>query len=220
MTQLTVMSIITNTIQIALKNSVSILMAVALWLITFWIPYINVGTTIALVGMVVTLSKGKVISPFEIFNERYRQYMGEFFLLLIFLETGIVIGSFFFVIPGIIISIAWGQALYLMLDKGMNPMEALTTSNKITHGKKLTIFLGTFGIYAVAFSALWILGALFNAIAEFLGTLFSFVAAVFIVSLVISQGAYIYSVLSEEADKLSENTTGSTNPGALPIEEA
>lgn len=205
MTQLTVMSIITNTIQIALKNSVSIAMAVALWLLTLWIPYINVGTTIALIGMVVALSKGEVISPFEIFHGRYRQYMGEFFLLLIFLEIGIISGLFFLIIPGIIISIAWGQALYLMLDKGMNPIEALTRSNKITHGKKLTIFLGTFGIYVVSIIAVAILSFLFTSIAEILGMVFNIVAAIFLVSVFISQGAYIYGVLSKEADQLNEH---------------
>lgn len=42
--------------------------ATVLWLLTIWIPYLNVGTTIAMATIPIELSKGKVISPLFIFD--------------------------------------------------------------------------------------------------------------------------------------------------------
>lgn len=48
---------------IGVKNLVPIVLSVLLWLVTVWIPYVNVGTTIALATLPVKLSKGEMISP-------------------------------------------------------------------------------------------------------------------------------------------------------------
>ena len=37
-----------DSIAIGVKNAPSVVVAVALWLVTIWIPYINIGTTIAI----------------------------------------------------------------------------------------------------------------------------------------------------------------------------
>ena len=37
-----------DSVAIGVKNAPSVIAAVALWLITIWIPYLNVGTTIAI----------------------------------------------------------------------------------------------------------------------------------------------------------------------------
>ena len=37
-----------DSIEIGAKNAPSIVVAVILWLVTIWIPYINIGTTIAI----------------------------------------------------------------------------------------------------------------------------------------------------------------------------
>ena len=99
MEQLTISGIINNSITIGLKNLASIVGAVILWVLTIWIPYINVGTTIALLGMVVAISKGGIISPLEIFDKKYRRNMGEFFLIIAFMEIGIMAGLLFFYNP-------------------------------------------------------------------------------------------------------------------------
>lgn len=46
--KITVSSVLSEGIGLGLKNAPSLLGAVILWLLTIWIPYINVGTTIAI----------------------------------------------------------------------------------------------------------------------------------------------------------------------------
>lgn len=70
--------------------------------------------------------------------------MGEFFLLMAFVVFGTYAGLMFLIIPGMVISIAWGQAVYIFLDRGMDPLEAIRASSKITYGQKWTIFWGSF----------------------------------------------------------------------------
>jgi len=199
MNQLTVNGIITNAIQIGIKNVASIVGAVILWILTIWIPYLNVGTTIAMIGLVVAISKGGVISPTEIFNAKYRKNMGEFFLLMIFLLMGVYGGMIFLIIPGIVIGIAWGQAVYLLIDKDLNPTEALTVSNKITYGKKWTIFLGNFILAVVMMIAVSILSYIFGSIADILGLLAGLAGYVVLISVMMAASAYIYGELSKEA---------------------
>jgi len=199
MNQLTVSGIITNAIQIGIKNVASIIGAVILWILTIWIPYINVGTTIAMIGLVVAISKGGVISPTEIFNAKYRKNMGEFFLLMIFLMMGVYGGMIFFIIPGMVIAIAWGQAVYLLIDKDLNPTEALAVSNKITYGKKWTIFLGQFILAVVMMIAVFIISYIFGSIADILGMLAGLAGYVVLIAVMMAASAYIYGELSKEA---------------------
>ena len=138
---MTVSSVLKNGFSIGIKNLFSLAGALLLYLLTIWMPYINIGTTIALYTLPSVMSKGKVISPFEIFDSKYRRNMGDFFLLLVFLSLGIFLGSLFFVLPGIILIYSWSLALLLLVDKGLNPMEALTESNARTWGHKFTIFM-------------------------------------------------------------------------------
>ena len=42
-----------DSIAIGVKNAPSVVVAVALWLVTIWIPYLNIGTTIAFITFVV-----------------------------------------------------------------------------------------------------------------------------------------------------------------------
>ena len=138
--KITVFGVIGEGFSIGMKNSLSLLGAVILYALTIWIPYLNVGTTIAMCSIPVELSKGKVISPFFIFDAKYRKYMGEFFLLLGFVSIAVVPLLFFGFFPAIVISFAWSLAVFLLLDKGVSPGEALIQSNKLTYGYKWTLF--------------------------------------------------------------------------------
>lgn len=42
-----------DSIEIGVKNAPSIVVAVTLWLVTIWIPYLNIRTTIAFITFVV-----------------------------------------------------------------------------------------------------------------------------------------------------------------------
>lgn len=200
MNQLTIGNIITNAIQLGVKNMASIVGAVILWLLTIWIPYLNVGTTIAMVGLVIALSKGGVISPLEIFDSKYRKNMGEFFLLIAFLWIGTSAGYVFIIIPGIVIGLAWSQAIYLLLDKNMNPTEALSISNQITYGKKWTIFLANFILAIALIIAIYILVNMFGLIAEVLGVIAGLIGAVAFFAIMMASSAYIYGELGKELE--------------------
>lgn len=134
---------------IGLKNLPSLLGACILWVLTCWIPYLNVGTTIALTSIPIELSKGKVISPLFIFDAKYRRYMGEFFTLQGMMGMAIIPALLFMVIPGIIIALGWSLAVLILLDKGVSPGEAMIRSNAATYGYKKTIFGVSFVLGAV-----------------------------------------------------------------------
>ncbi len=125
---------------IGLKNAVSIFLASILYVLTILIPYINVGTTIAMNTIPLALSKGKVISPFFIFESKYRRYMGESILFFILMMYCIAIGINLLLVPGIVIALAWSLAFCLMIEKGLSPTEALRMSNQKTYGHKFEIF--------------------------------------------------------------------------------
>ena len=139
--QITVSGTIKEGIGIGFKNIGPILVNLVLWVITLWIPYLNVGTTIGMfVGIIAKASRDEAIPMTEIFNGKYRKYMGEFFLTSGLVGLGVSIGFVFMVIPGIIISIAWFFAVLIVIDKGKNPSEAITLSNNATYGNKGKIF--------------------------------------------------------------------------------
>ena len=200
MNTLTIGGIITNAIAIGLKNMASLVGAVVLWVLTLWIPYLNVGTTIGLYSIVIAMSKGQVFTPTEIFDPKYRKYIGEFFLLMAFMFFGITMGYLFFIIPGLVISIAWGQALYIMFDKEKTPLECLTLSNKITYGKKWTIFLGQFILVIGLYIALFVISYIISLISDALGLLILVAGYVALISVLLGAAAYIYSVLRQELD--------------------
>ena len=198
MNTLTVGDIITNAIQIGLRNMANLVGAVILWLVTIWIPYLNVGTTIGIYNLVLAMSRDEPFTPTDIFDPKYRKYMGEFFLLMGFMGFGVLIGLYFFIIPGLVISIAWGLAIYIMFDKDTSPLEAIKLSNEITYGEKWTIFLGTFALVIVLYVALAIVYWIFSEITVILGFLVILGGYVAIICIVLGAYAYIYRILSQK----------------------
>jgi hypothetical protein len=140
MGELTVGTLIKGGFSKGFKNFLPLAVNMILWALTIWIPYLNVGTSIGLAAIAIKMSKGSMISAVEIFNPIYRKRMGEYFLTLTFLYSGILIGLIFLVIPGIVLMISWSLALLLVVGKELNPLEAMNESNKLTYGKKWKIF--------------------------------------------------------------------------------
>lgn len=199
--KISVMSVLSEGISLGMKNAVSLLVATVLWIVTIWIPYLNVGTTIAMTTIPIELSKGKVISPVFIFDSKYRKYMGEYFTLIGLMLMAIIPALFFMIVPGIVISIGWSLAIYILLDKGVAPGEAMVLSNKATYGYKWTIF-GVQFVLSLAYSILsWIFGLI-----PFLG--FLLVLCVIIAYVIIGMGcsAVIYRNLTAETQETSETT--------------
>lgn len=200
--KLSVGEVLQEGVAFGLKNALSIIGAILLWLLTCWIPYLNVGTTIALNSIPLALSKGKVISPTFIFESKYRKYMGEYFSLMGLMLIAIIPAFTFLIIPAIIISISWSLSLYLLLDKGINPSEAMMQSNKATYGHKLNIFL----ISLILTVALVVLMVIFKMLGV-VGSILLFITM--ICFLVISMGcqASIYKklVLDRDLDSIEIN---------------
>lgn len=146
---LSVGSIISNGFSLGFKNLFRIIGCYILWAVTFWIPYINVGTTIGLYGIVVKMSKGERFNVGEIFKREYRLIMPEFLLLTMLCGITLYIAYLFLIIPGIILSIAWGFSFYFLIDKGLGVVESLKASNKTTLGHKWDIFGGMFILYLI-----------------------------------------------------------------------
>jgi len=201
--KLAVGTTIAEGISIGTRNIGPILVNVLLWLVTLWIPYINVGTTIGLMaGIVSKASRGEAIPVTEIFDPKYRKYMGEFFLASGLIGVGVGIGAMFAIIPGIVIALAWSLAILLVVDKGKNPTEAITLSNNCTYGYKARMF-GIYFLVSLIFSIIqsivFGIGSASNNdgiifITSFIGVL-SMVFAVFVF---IGLEASIYKQLTEE----------------------
>ncbi len=203
MENLAVDMIIKKSFEKGLKNMVPLLVNVILWILTMWIPYLNVGTTIGLfVGITTKMAKDQSISMTEIFEPAYRKRMGEFFLASSFIGMGVWIGFMFFVIPGIVIGLSWSLAVLLVIDKELSPMEAINKSNSITYGKKWTIFLGRLVLFILAGLAVGIALAILGLIFKYLGavgmilSLLAYIAGMAcFISIAMASKAVIYNVL-------------------------
>jgi heme/copper-type cytochrome/quinol oxidase subunit 4 len=140
MKKLDIKEVLTEGVGIGIKNIVSLVLATILYVITVWIPYLNVGTTIAMCSIPVELSKGNIINPTFIFDAKFRKNMGEFFIL-IGLEAMAMIPAFLMgIIPGIVLSYAWAIAILLFIDKDVHALDALRKSNELTYGNKWRMF--------------------------------------------------------------------------------
>lgn len=191
--RLSIGEIVSNAISIGLKNAPMLILMAILWVITLWIPYLNIGTTIGLWDQLVRMGRGESISPTAIFNSEYRERIGDFFLLIAFLTAGALAGL---LIPGAgtIIGLAWFLAIPLFVDRGTDPLESLTMSNRLTHGNKLTIFLAILilvgGLAIVALILMLILQD-----APGLMLLLMFIIYILILPILFAAQAYVYSRL-------------------------
>ena len=195
-TDLTVGNILSNAFRIGIKNAPSLIGAILLWVLTLWIPYLNVGTTIGLFGLIAKMGRGSVLSPTEIFDPAYRKQMGEFFLVIAFTGTAVLLGEIFLIIPGIVIAMAWSLAPVLVVDKGLNPTAALQLSNDLTYGKKWTMFFGSLSTCLVSLVGVVILFGLGHLISNTLGLILAAVGYVAAMAIGVGAQAYVYHTLT------------------------
>lgn len=201
--KITYVGVLSEGLTISVKNIASIAGAVVLWLLTIWVPYINVGTTIAIQTMPVELSKGKVISPLFIFDEKYRKYMGEYFTLTGLICMSVFPALLFMLVPGIIISIGWSLSYYILVDKGVAPGEALVRSNNATSGYKWIIF----GINVTIGIIFMILAKIFGLIPGTFGTIMILIAFIAVSVYALSCSAVMYRNLTAEDTPAPAATT-------------
>ncbi len=195
--KLEVGAIVGNAVKIGIRNVIPLVANTALWLVTVWIPYLNVGTTIGLfVGVIAKMSKGQAISPTEVFNPEYRKYMGAYFLVSGLKLIGVQFASLLMVIPGIVLSIAWSLAPLLVVDKGEEPTAALHRSNEVTYGNKMGIFLAKAAVMAGAFILFLIIGAIGRQLG-FIGALLTLVLVAAVTAAMLAVDSYVYGALIE-----------------------
>jgi len=191
--KLDIIATIKDGISIGMSNMVPIFVNVLLWALTCWIPYLNVGTTIGLwVGIVSKASRGEAIPMTEIFDSKYRKYMGEYFITSGLVGIGVFAGFLFVIIPGIVICIAWSLAQLLVIDKGKNPSEAIILSNEYTYGNKGRMFWIYILVSLASFIVMLIL-ALIPVVGGFLG----FVVSILMMFVFIGLQASIYKQLTK-----------------------
>ena len=200
MKKLNIMATVKDGIAIALVNYLSLIAAAVLYVLTLWIPYLNVGTTIAMAALPAEMAKGSVINPLFIFKGEYRRNMGEFFILMSLMIGAISVGFMFLFIPGIVIAYAWYIAVILFVDKDMNALEALRESNKLTYGNKARIF----GIEIVLALVIGIAMAIVSFIfglgeigwLQGIGTCINLILVIFLVPALLGIDASIYKQLT------------------------
>jgi hypothetical protein len=202
-TKLAVGATIQEGIAIGTRNIGPIVINVLLWILTIWIPYINVGTTIGLTaGIVSKASRGEIIPITEIFDPKYRKYMGEFFLASGLTGLGVFMGTIFGIIPGIVIALAWSLAVLLVVDKGKNPTKALILSNNCTYGHKWKM-AGIYFLTCLLFTAVQLIlfgigQASDNEGVIFFMSLIVFLSVFFEVFVFIGLQASVYRQLTED----------------------
>lgn len=189
---------------IGVKNLVPIVLSVLLWLVTVWIPYVNVGTTIALATLPVKLSKGEMISPMFIFDSEYRHCMGEYFILQAVIFSAVYISLLFMIVPAIVLSLSWMLAVYLLVGKGMNWALCLSESNRLMMGYKFKAFCLKFAVSLALLVVSYVLFSMFDAIAGSLGVLVVLLSVLVGVCVMLSVDAVIYRELVLSEDKVEE----------------
>ncbi len=201
---LTIEGIIKNGITIGLKNFFSILGVLVLWVLTIWIPYVNVGTTIAVTTLPIGLSKGNVMSPLEIFDSKYRIKMGDFFVTIGLMTLAINPAILFMVIPAIILGLSWSLALFLVIAHDKNPSEALTESNKLTDGHKWTMF---FANLILSFAITIVVGIFLFLYAQYEIGFFLFLAVISVlifIPIMLGVKTHVYKKLVLERYEIEE----------------
>ena len=197
--KINIIATIKDGVAIALANYFNLAITAALYLITIWIPYINVGTTIAMCSLPAKMAKGIELDPLFIFESKYRRNMGEFLILMSLMIGAISVGMMFGIIPGVVITVAWSFATVLFVDKDLSPLDALLKSNKMTYGNKWRIIGAELLVGLCVVIAITIVNAICNigsiTILQTLGALITFLIVVFAVPAALGVEASIYSQL-------------------------
>ncbi len=229
--KLPVIATIKDGVALALVNYISILLAVVLYVLTCWIPYLNVGTTIAICSIPAEMAKGNVLNPTFIFDGKFRRNMGEFFILMALMFGAIAIGYLFGIIPGIVIDYAWCLAIILFVDKDMNALDALHESNRLTYGNKARIFGIEIVLSIFIIIATGIISLIFNigdvAWLQVIGAIINVLLVLFIVPAFLGVDAVIYKKLAlDEDEPVADNAPVKENKEApaakeeeVPVEE-
>jgi hypothetical protein len=190
---------LTDGVNLGIKNIANLLLMAFLFLITFWIPYLNVGTTIGFYKNIIALSKGEDVVPMSIFSRDNYKNLGDFFLLLGLQTAGIGAAAAFLLFPAIVVSLAWQFAMYFFLDKGTSPLKSLSLSYDATLGDKWTLFF----VYLACSILTGLIVGLLAAIPK-VGGILAFLALIAFVAIIIGIEATLYKYFSSKIEEKAE----------------
>jgi len=164
------------------------------FLLIFYLIGIVVGTIIAMGLVKISLKfydneKVKISDLFSSYPLFFKYLIGDILYRLI-----IIGGLILLIVPGIIWAIQFQFFGYLIIDKGLGPIEALKKSSKITKGAKWDLFL--LGILLVLIN---ILGALALLVWLFITIPTTMIA-----------NAFVYRKLLSQTETLKETETSSS----------
>ena len=186
-------------VNLGIKNIGNLLLMAFLYMITFWIPYLNVGTTIGFYKNVIALSKGEEVVPTSIFKKENFKNLGDFFLLMGLQTAGIGAAAMFFFIPALVVSLAWQFAMYFFLDKGTSPLKSLSVSYNATLGEKWTLFF----VYLACAVVIGLVMGLLGAIPK-VGGFLACLAMIACIAIVIGVEATLYKYFREKVEAKAE----------------
>jgi hypothetical protein len=197
--KLNIQQTLTEGVSLGLKNIVNLLLMSLLYIITIWIPYLNVGTTIGFYKAIVALSKGEAIDPTSIFSRDNYKSLGDFFLLLGLQTAGIGAAAMFFFVPAMVVSLAWQFSMYFFLDKKTSPLKSLGLSYDATCGEKWRLF---FVYLALGVCICIVTGVL--ALIPKVGPVLCFLAIIAAFPAMMGVEATLYKYFSAKADELNK----------------
>ena len=122
--KLDLMETIQGGIQRGLKSFPALIVNGILWVLTIWIPYLNVGTTIGMANLPAKMASDEGLSMTEIFNPEYRKSFGEFFIVVGLMVMGMLPAYLLMIVPAYVLGIAWSLAVLLVLDQKLEPLAA------------------------------------------------------------------------------------------------
>jgi len=201
--KLDIIKTIKDGIQYGLKNFVPLILMVILYLVTVWIPYLNVGTTIGLYKAIIAIGRGEKLDPTSIFDKENFENLSGFFLLMGLTYIGTIIAMMFMLIPGIIMGIAWGFAMYFFLDKKVSPLKSLQLSYDTTYGNKWRIFAVTCLLWVAICIVCGILGCIPKV-----GGVLAVLAAIVCCAIVVAVEGVMYDFFSKKADDILAEKLG------------
>jgi len=100
---------------------------------------LNILVSIGIIQIFFSLSRGGAVKIKDLFGGKKHFWRFAGGSILYGFIVGI--GYLLLIIPGIIWQIKYGFFQYLIVDKGMNPMDAIKESGRITYGYKWKIFM-------------------------------------------------------------------------------
>ncbi len=100
---------------------------------------INMLMTIGIRKIALAICRDEETSVEELFTNV--EFLIPYSLALICLIIPICLGFLLLIVPGIIISLMFGQYLYLIVDKRLGPIASLKRSYEITKGKRWKLFV-------------------------------------------------------------------------------